>query len=199
MKWSFPYKRTLTRKKWFAAQRYHWHQQEVGERRVLADSPAGQRQDNEVAVCCAAVRYARWKFSLHEWEGVLDYNSGQVNGRTRLLERRIWGNTVIRSVMNDVSAAVGTDVINELLRGTTVNRTHLSYYPFLRSKPLFLLFSYLLALSSSLYVMVTVWEHYSSTYCFVFISSVRRDVPGKSTTANLLHWEPWHHFPKNGF
>lgn len=73
-----------------------------------------------------------------------------------LLERRIWGNTVISSVMNDVSAAVGTDVINELLRGTTVNRTHLSFYPFLRSKPLFLLFSSLLALSSSLYVMVTV-------------------------------------------
>lgn len=28
---------------------------------------------------------------------------------------------MIRSVMNDVSAVVGTDVINELLRGTTVN------------------------------------------------------------------------------
>lgn len=108
-----------------------------------------------------------------------------------LLERRIWGNTVIRSVMNDVSAVVGTDVINELLRGTT----HFSFYPFLRYKPLFLLFSSLLALSSPLYVMVTVWEHYSSTYCFVFPSSVRVDAPGKSTTDNLLNWETCHHFP----
>lgn len=58
--------------------------------------------------------------------------------------------------MNDVSAAVGTDVINELLGGTTVNTTHWSFYPFLRSKPLFLLFSSVLALSSPLYVMVTV-------------------------------------------
>lgn len=56
MKWSFPYKRTFNQKEVkTTAQRYHWHQLEVGERRVLADSPAGQRQYNEVAVRCGAV------------------------------------------------------------------------------------------------------------------------------------------------